>query len=191
MVYSSTDFFQPKESSQPLRSDNHVSTSSNIRKLEESPDEWPLYCSSERMRLVSSPRRSAFVHTVENPSSWPTSYPTPILRPPFCSLSQSRRTSQNPAENQPIMRTYALHSITRRTLQPSKFQLQLSTMADAIRPRFSPGEDSSRLMTETTALLDSHWSLDDSHQGLLKTFNFPTYAKALVRLSLPPPLTHH
>ncbi len=58
-------------------------------------------------------------------------------------------------------------------------------MSDAIRPRFSPGEESSRLMPETTTLLDSQWSLDDSHQGLLKTFTFPTYAKALVRLSHP------
>ncbi len=96
-----------------------------------------------------------------------------------------------PSKKQSIMRTYTLHSITRRTLQPSKLRLHLSTMTSAILPQFSPGEDTSRLMPETTALLESAWSLDDSHQGLLKTFNFPTYAKALVSLSLPPPLTHY
>ena len=59
-------------------------------------------------------------------------------------------------------------------------------MADIGRPKFSPGEDDeSRLMAETTALVESKWALDETRQGLEKTFNFPTYAKALVSPSRP------
>lgn len=34
-------------------------------------------------------------------------------------------------------------------------------------------------MAETAALLESKWALDETQQGLEKTFDFPTYAKAL------------
>ena len=53
-------------------------------------------------------------------------------------------------------------------------------MADKAKPRFSEGEDGDRLMAETTALLQSKWTLDEGQQGIEKTFNFPTYAKAFV-----------
>ncbi|KAF6222554.1 hypothetical protein HO133_000599 [Letharia lupina] len=52
-------------------------------------------------------------------------------------------------------------------------------MAGIVQPRFSDGEDGNRLMAETAALLESKWALDETQQGLEKTFNFPTYAKAL------------
>ncbi|CAF9930036.1 MAG: hypothetical protein ALECFALPRED_004505 [Alectoria fallacina] len=52
-------------------------------------------------------------------------------------------------------------------------------MADTVQPRFSEGENGGRMMAETAALLESKWALDETQQGLEKTFNFPTYAKAL------------
>ena len=81
------------------------------------------------------------------------------------------------------MRIQALRSITHPASQTPKLRLHFSSMADTVRPNFCEGEDEGKLMTETTALLKSRWSLDDTQQGLEKTFNFPTYAKALVSLS--------
>ncbi|CAD6592927.1 MAG: hypothetical protein ASARMPRED_006844 [Alectoria sarmentosa] len=52
-------------------------------------------------------------------------------------------------------------------------------MADRVRPKFSEGENGGRMMAETASLLESKWALDETQQGLEKTFNFPTYAKAL------------
>lgn len=77
-----------------------------------------------------------------------------------------------------------LHLIARRIKQPPTFQVHFSSMAGIVQPRFSEGEDGNRLMAETAALLESKWALDETQQGLEKTFNFPTYAKALVSCSL-------
>ena len=82
------------------------------------------------------------------------------------------------------MRTQVLHVIPRPAFQPPKLRLHFCSMTDVARPKFSPGEDEGQLMTEATALFKSKWSLDDTQQGLKKTFTFPTYAKALVGLSL-------
>lgn len=57
-------------------------------------------------------------------------------------------------------------------------------MADLAQPSLSHGEDRTRLMAETAALLESKWALDETGEGLEKTFTFPTYAKALVRGAL-------
>ena len=59
-------------------------------------------------------------------------------------------------------------------------------MADTSQPKFSEGEDGDHMMAETASLMDCKWTLDDKQQGLEKTFNFPTYAKALVSSSLRP-----
>lgn len=58
-------------------------------------------------------------------------------------------------------------------------------MADIKQPKFSEGEDEGQMMAETAALLESKWTLDETRQGLEKTFNFPTYAKALVNHATP------
>ena len=84
------------------------------------------------------------------------------------------------------MKIPAFYTFTRRTVTHSKNRVPFSSMTDAVRPKFAEGEDQSRLMTETATLLDSQWSLDETRQGLEKTFNFPTYAKALVRLAYIP-----
>ena len=83
------------------------------------------------------------------------------------------------------MRIQVLRSITHPASQTPKLRLHFCSMADTVRPNFCEDEDESKLMTETTALLKSRWSLDDTQQGLKKTFNFPTYAKALVSLLFP------
>lgn len=59
--------------------------------------------------------------------------------------------------------------------QPPEFQIDYSRPA-----KFSEGEDGSWMTAETATLLESKWALDETQQGLEKTFNFPTYAKALV-----------
>ena len=58
-------------------------------------------------------------------------------------------------------------------------------MAGTMQPNFAEGENEGWIMGETTALLASKWALDETQQGLKKTFNFPTYAKALVFYSWP------
>lgn len=78
------------------------------------------------------------------------------------------------------MRVQTLHSTARRMIQNPPLRVHFSKMAANVQPKFSQGEDENRLMAETDALLKSKWALDDSRQGLEKTFNFPTYAKALV-----------
>lgn len=78
------------------------------------------------------------------------------------------------------MRIKPLTLATRRIIPTPKFKSHSSGMADTMEPRFSEGEDKDRLMIETTALLKSKWTLDEAQQGLEKTFNFPSYAKALV-----------
>lgn len=78
------------------------------------------------------------------------------------------------------MSIQALHPIARRIIQPLKYHVYFSTMAATMQPKLSEGEDGGRLMAETSDLLKSKWALDDTKQGLEKTFTFPTYAKALV-----------
>lgn len=77
------------------------------------------------------------------------------------------------------MRIQVLHSVPRRIVPLPKFQAQISSMANKLQPKFSESEGEDRLMAETTALLENKWALDETQQGLEKTFNFPTYAKAL------------
>ena len=84
-----------------------------------------------------------------------------------------------------LVRAQALHGISRPTLRTPKLRLHFSSMADVVRPNICQGEDEGQLMTQTIDLLKSKWSLDDTRQGLEKTFNFPTYSKALVKLSMP------
>ena len=78
------------------------------------------------------------------------------------------------------MRIHTFQLAARRIIQPPKVRVQFYSMADTAQPKFAQGEDDGRLTTETAALLESKWALDETHQGLEKTFNFPTYAKALV-----------
>ena len=61
-------------------------------------------------------------------------------------------------------------------------QNQASSHAN-IQPRFSSGVDENQLMTETQALLKCKWTFDEDQMGVQKTFNFPTFAKALVTQS--------
>ena len=82
------------------------------------------------------------------------------------------------------MRIQVLHSVPRRIVPLPKFQAQISSMANKLQPKFSESEGEDRLMAETTALLENKWALDETQQGLEKTFNFSTYAKALVSKSL-------
>jgi pterin-4a-carbinolamine dehydratase len=53
-----------------------------------------------------------------------------------------------------------------------------------MQPHFSPGADERQLATEVNALLECKWTMDEDNMGVQKTFNFPTYAKALVTHSL-------
>ena len=48
--------------------------------------------------------------------------------------------------------------------------------------QISQGEDESQLKNEVATLVDNKWKLDQDHMGIQKTFNFPTYAKALASL---------
>ena len=48
--------------------------------------------------------------------------------------------------------------------------------------QISQGEDESQLKTEVATLVDNKWKLDQDHMGIQKTFNSPTYAKALASL---------
>lgn len=57
-----------------------------------------------------------------------------------------------------------------------------ATANDNSKPLLAVGHNSPQLLAEATTLLDRQWMLDDSQQGIRKTFNFPTYAKALVQL---------
>ena len=82
------------------------------------------------------------------------------------------------------MRIHLLYLVARRIIQPPKHRLCFSTMVDPVRPKISEGEDGDKLMLETAGLLKLQWTLDDTQLGLEKTFNFPTYAKALVSTSL-------
>ena len=84
------------------------------------------------------------------------------------------------------MKIQALSLAAHRILQTPKFRAHFSSMADRVRPKFSEGENGGRMMAETASLLESKWALDETQQGLEKTFNFPTYAKALVS----PPQPH-
>ena len=83
------------------------------------------------------------------------------------------------------MRVQTVTSLACRTIRSPNFQVRFSSMANKALPKFSEGEDGDRLMKETAALLESKWALDEAQQGLEKTFNFPTYAKALVGRSIP------
>lgn len=59
-----------------------------------------------------------------------------------------------------------------------------------MQPRFSSGTDEDQSLTEVNALLERKWMLDEDSMGIQKTFNFPTFAKALVNaFSQPASLT--
>ena len=49
-----------------------------------------------------------------------------------------------------------------------------------IQPQLSLGADEGQLKVEANALLKCKWTLDKDKLGVQKTFNFPTFAKALV-----------
>ena len=75
---------------------------------------------------------------------------------------------------------------TFRRQNPSMAHLALSRQASIncnIQLQLSSGADEGRLTTEAIALLDCKWALDEDHMGVWKTFDFPTYDKALVILS--------
>jgi len=50
-----------------------------------------------------------------------------------------------------------------------------------MQPKVSEGQDKSKVFTETNALLEGGWILDDEEMGVKRTFYFKTYTKALVR----------
>ena len=83
------------------------------------------------------------------------------------------------------MKIQTLHLAARRIIQQPTLRIHFSSMSDKGQPSFSQGEDEKHMMAETTALLESKWSLDETRQGLEKTFTFPTYAKALVSHFIP------
>ena len=58
-------------------------------------------------------------------------------------------------------------------------QNQASGIAN-VQPRFSAGADENISLTATKDLLQRKWTLDEDDMGVSKTFNFPTFAKALV-----------
>ena len=59
-------------------------------------------------------------------------------------------------------------------------QVKQSSNYPNMPTRFSSGADENQLTTETNALLERRWTLDEDKMGVQKTFNFPTFAKALV-----------
>ncbi|KAK7534669.1 pterin 4 alpha carbinolamine dehydratase-domain-containing protein [Phyllosticta citricarpa] len=55
-----------------------------------------------------------------------------------------------------------------------------SSSSIQMAPKFAPGSDEGLLAQQTQALVQEHgWELDQEEMGLLKTFNFKTYTKAL------------
>ena len=76
---------------------------------------------------------------------------------------------------------YGLTSFT-----TSKHRSNISTM----HPKVSEGQDESKVSAEAKSLHESGWEFDDEKMGLMKTYNFKTYTKALVgcssRLSVAP-----
>ena len=83
------------------------------------------------------------------------------------------------------MQFQPLRSVARRNILPSQLRAHYSSMAPNPQPKFSHGEDEGSLEAQTAALLQSKWTLDETQQGLEKTFSFPTYAKALVSQTAP------
>lgn len=53
-------------------------------------------------------------------------------------------------------------------------------MASDISPRFAEGEDHEQLTSDTEALQQQGWALDAEAMGLVKTFHFKSYFKAVV-----------
>lgn len=76
-----------------------------------------------------------------------------------------------------------IHPWSSRVLNPRMVigtQVKQATSYPNVQPRFSSGADENQLLTETVSLLECKWMLDAENMGVEKTFNFPTYAKALV-----------
>lgn len=48
-------------------------------------------------------------------------------------------------------------------------------------PNISEGQDEGKVVAEADALLVHGWKLDEEQIGLIKTYYFKTYTKALVR----------
>jgi hypothetical protein len=79
---------------------------------------------------------------------------------------------------------YALRSLHIRSriafaAIPRKHSIRYA-YSSAMEPKFSPGEDGSKLTRETKALLEARWELTDTQMGLEKTFYFKTWTKVLV-----------
>lgn len=49
-----------------------------------------------------------------------------------------------------------------------------------MQPKFSEGQDESKVMAELEALVESGWKLDEEQIGVQRTYHFKTYTKVLV-----------
>ena len=49
-----------------------------------------------------------------------------------------------------------------------------------MQPKFSEGQDESKVMAELEALVEGGWKLDGEQIGIQRTYHFKTYTKVLV-----------
>ena len=49
-----------------------------------------------------------------------------------------------------------------------------------MQPKFSEGQDESKMMAELMALVENGWKLDAEQIGVQKTYQFKAYTKVLV-----------
>src|SRR5450755_1895175 len=74
----------------------------------------------------------------------------------------------------PFLQFRARHNLANFTT--SKQTLNNSVM----QPRFSEGQDESKMMAELRALVENGWKLDAEQIGVQKTYHFNVYTKVLV-----------
>lgn len=55
-----------------------------------------------------------------------------------------------------------------------------NSMDSIMQPRFSEGQDESKVKVELETLLKNGWQLDSGQSGIQKTYYFKTYAKEMV-----------
>lgn len=63
----------------------------------------------------------------------------------------------------------------------NRFTVSKTFYTSRMQLKVSEGQDTSKVIAETTVLLGKGWALDDEEMGIKRTFYFKTYTKALVR----------
>jgi hypothetical protein len=71
-------------------------------------------------------------------------------------------------------------SDTPRALASHTSQGGRASSTDARSPRFSEGEDPTRLRSAVNDLLENQWNLDDPAMGVSKTFYFKNFGQTMV-----------